>query len=577
MKTKWSKSMIWQSILSILVLAIFVALAIGSDFSQQKKELGNGIWEESKNFSNGKVETITGKIDEYGNWSGPAKITHENEDKELVYTEEVNMVDGVRNGISKLTYTNGVVIEHCYDMGVRKVCEKSALITTVETSAFSVLSYKYPWFQAKLGALNFNADYLKAYMDTVEKLMYKKEFKASEFDTYYNDMLDSLRETRFDSIVTFNSELSMYQGLDLMKNSPFRMAVIDRYRTPESTTYGRITQTYPGYLRELNDSGVVSKDFEVFCHQMDSIMNSYGSLQPNESYFLDSIDARIYRSLTTIINTEKSILISSQMALKSASLMGKKTNLLKYCNDLKSIMNPLSLTSTPSEVGQVVLTGMLLMYIDGDLLRKSFLDACYLNKSVARIPVTTTTLENNSSSGTAILKGNVIEDGGAPVSLKGMAWAVTYNPTINDHNKTSGAGIGEFSITADGLTKGTTYYARSFATNSAGTAYGNCIRFVAGEASGTNELSDPLQGLTIYPNPAATFATFRFSLESTGTNTLSISDLNGREILKKDLGKLPEGNNQIQLNLSGLLNGVYNCRLTDGSSSVTGKLVIAGK
>jgi hypothetical protein len=577
MKTKWSKTTIWQSILSVLVLGIFIVLAIGSDFSQQKKYLGNDIWEDSKNFSNGKVETITCKIDIYQNWVGPAKITFEDENKELVYTEEVNMVDGMRNGISKITYTNGVVVEHCYDMGVRVVCEKSAIITNAETSAFTSLSYKYPWFQHKLNALDYTPEYMKAYMDTVETLMYKKEFNTPEFDTYYNEVLDSLQETRFDSIITFNSELSMYQGLDLMKNSEFRMAEIDRYRSPGSNTFNMIIQTYPGYLRALNDSGVVSADFEVFCHQMDSIMNSYGSLQPEEPSFIDSVDARIYRSLTTIINAEKSISISTRLALKSASLAGKKINLLKFCNDLKSILNPLSLTATPSEVGQIVLTGMLLRYIDGDLLRMSFLEACYLKKSVARVPLATTSLESNSSSTTAILKGNVIEDGGAPVSVKGMAWATTYNPTINDHTKTSGAGIGEFSVTADGLTKGNTYYARSFATNSAGTAYGNCIRFIAGDASGTTELSDPSNGLAIYPNPAAESATFSFTLVSSGTKTFSILNLKGQEVLYKDLGKMPEGENKLEINLSGLPNGIYTCHLTDGSVSVTGKLVISRK
>jgi len=68
-----------------------------------------------------------------------------------------------------------------------------------------------------------------------------------------------------------------------------------------------------------------------------------------------------------------------------------------------------------------------------------------------------------------------------------------------------------------------------------------------------------------------------FTLESSGTKTLSITDLKGQEVLNKDLGKLPEGKNQIELNLSGLPNGVFNCRITDGSSSVMGKLVIAGK
>jgi hypothetical protein len=576
MKTNFSKTTIWQSILSVLVLSVFIVLAAGSIFgvSQQKKDLGNGIFELTKYYAGGEGEITTGTIDNYGRWNGKITIKHENQDGEVVVTEEVTMVDGIRHGMSKITNANGVEI-HYYHMGERLKNEKSADISAAENSAFAILSDKYPWFQSKLGAFDFNTAYLKAYMDTVETLMYKKEFKAAEFDTFYNDAVDSLRETPYDSIITFNSELSLYQGLDLMKNSEFRLAMIDRYRSPGSTTYSMIYKTYPGYLKLLNDSGVVNTDFEVFCHQTDSIMNSYGSLQLEDPFFIDSIDARIYRSLTNIINPEKSI--STQMALKSASMIGKKNNILKLCNDLKSALNPLSLTSSPAEVGQIVLTFMLLEYIDGDLFRKSFLEACYQKKSVARVPVTTTSLESNNSGSTVIVKGYVIEDGGAPVSVKGMAWATTYNPTINDHTKTSGTGIGEFTITVEGLTKGTTYFARSYATNSAGTAYGNCIRFVAGVASGTTELNDHLQTLTIFPNPAVTSATFKFNLESSGTKTLSIKDLKGQEVVHKDLGNLTEGEHQIEINLSGLPNGLYTCLLTDGTKKVSSKLMISGK
>ncbi len=104
---------------------------------------------------------------------------------------------------------------------------------------------------------------------------------------------------------------------------------------------------------------------------------------------------------------------------------------------------------------------------------------------------------------------------------------------------------------------------------------GNCIRFISGDISGTKELRDSSQSLTIYPKPAATSATFRFTTEFSGTKTLSIFDLKGHEVVYKELGILPKGVNQIELNLSGLPNGQYTCQLSDGSIKETSKLIIS--
>jgi len=176
MKTNWNKTTIWQTVLSVLVLGIFIALAAGSIFgtSQQKKDLGNGIFEVSKYYGDGRGEIITGPTDRYGRWNGQITIKHENKDGELVVSEKVTMVDGVRHGISKITNANGVDI-HYYHMGQRLKNEKSANMIDAENSAYSILSYKYPWFQYQLGALDFNTAYLKAYMDTGQKLFLKKK------------------------------------------------------------------------------------------------------------------------------------------------------------------------------------------------------------------------------------------------------------------------------------------------------------------------------------------------------------------------------------------------------------------
>ncbi len=108
------------------------------------------------------------------------------------------------------------------------------------------------------------------------------------------------------------------------------------------------------------------------------------------------------------------------------------------------------------------------------------------------------------------MKGYVIKDGGDAVTSRGIAWATVYNPTTNDNSVTSETGTGEFTVTLTGLTEGTTYYARTYATNSAGTAYGNCIGFVAAVPTDIVDNKIFTQVFTIYPNPASATATFSF-------------------------------------------------------------------
>ena len=69
--------------------------------------------------------------------------------------------------------------------------------------------------------------------------------------------------------------------------------------------------------------------------------------------------------------------------------------------------------------------------------------------------------------------GNISADGGANVSARGIVWSTTTNPTLSSSVLNLGSGTGAFSGTLSGLSPNTLYYIRAFATNSAGTAYGN--------------------------------------------------------------------------------------------------------
>jgi uncharacterized protein (TIGR02145 family) len=86
----------------------------------------------------------------------------------------------------------------------------------------------------------------------------------------------------------------------------------------------------------------------------------------------------------------------------------------------------------------------------------------------------TTTTVSSITSTTASSGGNITNDGGAAVTARGVVWSTSQNPTIALTTKTvDGTGTGSFTSNLTGLSPGTVYYVRAYATNSAGTAYGN--------------------------------------------------------------------------------------------------------
>jgi hypothetical protein len=79
----------------------------------------------------------------------------------------------------------------------------------------------------------------------------------------------------------------------------------------------------------------------------------------------------------------------------------------------------------------------------------------------------------------AIAGGNITADGGASVTARGLVISTTNtSPAIGTGtNYPSGTGTGPFTVDLSSLSAGTTYYVRAYATNSAGTCYGNAVQF----------------------------------------------------------------------------------------------------
>ncbi len=93
------------------------------------------------------------------------------------------------------------------------------------------------------------------------------------------------------------------------------------------------------------------------------------------------------------------------------------------------------------------------------------------------IPSLSTTAVSVITFNSAISGGEVTSDGKSDVTERGVCWSTSSNPTVENSKTSDGAGTGIFVSDLTGLSSGTTYFVRSYATNSTGTAYGNQISF----------------------------------------------------------------------------------------------------
>ncbi|MEI7831298.1 MAG: fibrobacter succinogenes major paralogous domain-containing protein [Prolixibacteraceae bacterium] len=95
----------------------------------------------------------------------------------------------------------------------------------------------------------------------------------------------------------------------------------------------------------------------------------------------------------------------------------------------------------------------------------------------ATIPVLTTLAISAISDSIVNSGGTISNNGGAQIAVRGVCWSTIKNPTITDFVTTDGSGTGAFNSTVTGIIPSMTYYLRAYATNSAGTGYGNEFSF----------------------------------------------------------------------------------------------------
>ena len=97
----------------------------------------------------------------------------------------------------------------------------------------------------------------------------------------------------------------------------------------------------------------------------------------------------------------------------------------------------------------------------------------YFTTKIGDPPTVSTLPVSNIEINSATSGGLINSQGGTAVTMRGVCWSTGQNPNLNDEHTTDGSGVGGFFSTLTSLEANTQYFVRAYATNSAGTTYGD--------------------------------------------------------------------------------------------------------
>jgi uncharacterized protein (TIGR02145 family) len=98
---------------------------------------------------------------------------------------------------------------------------------------------------------------------------------------------------------------------------------------------------------------------------------------------------------------------------------------------------------------------------------------CILDDSLKPVSSVITSVITEITANSAKCSGDVLSSGGSQPTMRGVCWSTVHNPTIAGQHTCVSGGVGFFSSTITGLLPDSIYYIRAYATNHAGTVYGN--------------------------------------------------------------------------------------------------------
>ncbi|MCR8642965.1 S-layer homology domain-containing protein [Paenibacillus sp. N1-5-1-14] len=213
--------------------------------------------------------------------------------------------------------------------------------------------------------------------------------------------------------------------------------------------------------------------------------NSVGTSYGNEVSFTTPLLYNVARVLTNLVTS-----VTSTSAEVGGSVTSDGGTVITERGIVYSTSsNPTTASTKKISTGT---TGSYTVNLTGLTAATTYYVRAYATNSVGtsygdnvsfttRLPNSLATITTNpvtSVTSTSVeVGGSVTSDGGAAVTERGIVYSTSSNPTIADMKIGVAGTTGSYTTNLSGLTAGTTYYVRAFATNSVGTSYGSEVNF----------------------------------------------------------------------------------------------------
>jgi len=594
MKKFKNKRNLLFSALSAIVLGTFILLAVSStpldnlflhqflmtyDFRPVEDK-----WEytETIDFENGHMFVTSGFKDKHGRWHGTIyrDIYTEIGGTLYLYSQKIPSRYGKEHGLKEVSfYRDGEFIAKRFTVwrDGKLIIETSTSTkrssVAAEHSTYEAYILRNLENTAMLLIAGYDSLYISDFFAALEEELYAESFGSEEFDEHYEAVLETLSATPYDSIINDSEAITWLNALEIAKDHPFRLAVIDQILEDVEQSIEVLQSRYSGFVDILKEEGISESDLSEFCRQFDSCMTSYGSLDMDDPYLVDSIDIRVYSAILTLYNSGEDEILKRAMDLNLARIPG-----MRYMRrQVASVLTEEIESAEVPEVAELILYTIFMAFLEGDKMKESVWETWVMNTGTHVLPQVATGDVNGITATSMSVQGYVIFDGGEDPIEHGVVWGESYDPTIEGNKARNGASADSFQIVIDGLEEGKTYYTRAYATNSQGTAYGSSISIVATkEASDLDPHKAGQMDLIIYPNPASEDIHLSFNLEREAWMSVIIYAMDGREVISREMGRSIAGSKQLKMDISSLEEGSYICRITDRDIVLaSSKLVIA--
>jgi len=135
--------------------------------------------------------------------------------------------------------------------------------------------------------------------------------------------------------------------------------------------------------------------------------------------------------------------------------------------------------------------------------------------------------------------------------------------------------INQYNITTYILEPSTSYYWHVQANlNGAESNWSQTWSFTTDPVISVNDIAEIAPELSVVPNPVNESTQINFKLSNPSNTTITILDMAGRIVFKKDLGYLTAGNNYFVWQPEILSNGKYFIQINYNSHQINGELIL---